>query len=84
MLEEEILNAIIIEQELSKLPPVDADMLLLLYKIRQPEGYEGPWPPKITDIGIFIGLKYKGKPMNEATIRYRHRKLKKLWQMSKT
>lgn len=79
MNEDVILNDIVIEQELARLKPWDADMVRLLYRLEPPLDYPGPWPPKITDIAVFIGTKYNGRPLHEATIRYRHRKIKRKW-----
>lgn len=82
MNEDSLLTVIFVEQEIAKLAPADADMVLLLYRIRAPLGYTGPWPPRMSDIAYFIGMKYKGKPVNDATIRYRHRKVKRMWLLA--
>lgn len=71
MTEDDILTAITVEQLLVTLAVPDQVMLLMVYRISCPADYTGPWPPTYTAIGHYIGMRYKGKPLREAAIRYR-------------
>lgn len=71
MTEDMILNQIDVENELKKLNPADREMLLLMFKLYKPDDWTGRWPPKLAQIGDYIGRKFEGKPLTEAAIRYR-------------
>lgn len=71
MTEDELLNQITVEQVLRKLPPHHAELLRMIERIEQPTDYTGPWPATYEQIGVFIGLKYEGRTLSEATVRYR-------------
>lgn len=78
-MEDELLSQIDIDGALAELPPETRDMVLLVYRYEAPADYKGPWPPSMDDIGHYIGMKYHGKPMSEAGIRYRRAKQEALW-----
>jgi hypothetical protein len=71
MTEDDMLNRITVEQLLNRLPPHHAELIRMIEKIDQPLDYTGPWPATYEDIGVFIGVKYEGRPLSEATVRYR-------------
>lgn len=78
--EDTILTRVTIEAELEKLHPAERAMMLLIYKIDQPEDWTGPWPPKYEAIGRYIGLKFEGRPLSEAAIRYRRDAVLGVWK----
>lgn len=69
--EDGLLTRIAVEQALSILDPADAEMLVLIYRIYQPTDWTTRWPPTYDQVGHYIGMKYEGKPLSEAAIRYR-------------
>lgn len=58
-------------------------MVKLLYAIERPEDWQGSWPPKIAEIGVYIGMRFNGKPLSEAAMRYRHKMLKRHWNIQR-
>lgn len=66
-----ILTEIELEDALSVLSAVDKELLLITFKIQKPDDWTAPWPPQISQIGKYLGLKYEGKPLSEAAVRYR-------------
>lgn len=71
MTEDEILTLVAVEEALSRLTPEFSEMMRLIYKIGEPEDWDAPWPPTFEHIGAYIGLKFRGKALSEAAIRYR-------------
>lgn len=81
MTEDQILTEIAIEKALSTLHPADRLMMLLIFRISQPLDWDlKRWPPTYEDVGIYIGLKFEGKPLSEAAIRYRRDAILKMWK----
>lgn len=78
--EEQILNRIELERQLAKLHPEDREMMLLIERFDRPDDWTSEWPPSYSDIGIYIGLKYRGKAFSEAAIRYRRNVVIKFWR----
>lgn len=70
-----ILTLIELENVLGKLPDADREMLLLLFRVEMPEDWRWPWPPRVSQIGEYIGYKYEGRPLSEAAVRYRKKVL---------
>ena len=70
-MEDFLLAQIDVRNALAKLPPVDRELVMLVYQIHQPDDWTYPWPPKTCDIGTYIGLKFDGRALSEATVRYR-------------
>lgn len=68
--EDELLDRIAVEQVLAKLSPADRTMMLMIFGIAFPDDW-GNRPTTFTSIGEYIGLKYEGVVLKEATIRYR-------------
>lgn len=54
--------------------------MLLIEKVDRPDDWTASWPPRHVDIGIYIGIKYRGKPLSEAAIRYRRNVVKLKWE----
>lgn len=75
-----IIDRIAIEDALEALPPEHCAMIKLMYGWDCPADWTGSWPPKITEIGTYIGNKYEGKPLSEAAMRYRHKVIKRYWK----
>lgn len=80
MNEDQILTRIALEVELAKLDPEVSEMMCLIYRIEMPEDWTGRWPPTFEGIGHYIGMKFRGKAMSEAAIRYRLKAVKKMWR----
>ena len=78
--EDQILAQVDIEAALSKLPPSYAVMMLLVYKVKQPDDWEAQWPPRFEDIGWYIGMRFRGHPLSEAAIRYRRDQVEAMWR----
>lgn len=69
--EDVILTRVALEQVLAPLEERDRVMLLMVFRVEFPVDYTGPLPPRYHDIADYIGRKYEGEPLAEATIRYR-------------
>jgi len=82
-MDEEIINDIAIRQALSNLSPEDRDLICLVFNFEQPEGYTGPWPATLSHIGQYIGMKYKGRPLAEATVRLRRDAVLRSWAQAR-
>jgi hypothetical protein len=80
MMDDEILNQIAIHQVLAELPDADRLTMELHYRLTQPEDYGLRWPPRFEDIGVYIGLRFRGYPLSEATIRYRVSAIQARWR----
>lgn len=78
--EDQILDRIDLERQLARLHPADRDMMLLIERFDKPDDWTAEWPPRFSDIGIYIGLKYRGKPLSEAAIRYRRNVVIRFWR----
>jgi len=78
--EDFILTLVALETELAKLRPEHRDMMLLIYKVQEPEDWPFAWPPRFEDIGVYIGLKYRGRALSEAAIRYRRDQVEAMWR----
>lgn len=79
-MEDEILNRVTVEAVLAKLHPADRMMMLLIYRVEQPDDWSAQWPPRFEDIGVYIGTRYEGKPLSEAAIRYRRDAIEGQWR----
>lgn len=72
MNEDLVLTQVDVERALAKLSPEDRAMIVLVFRVDIPADWgKRPWPPKYTDIGDYIGRKFRGSPLSEAAIRYR-------------
>lgn len=80
MTEDQILGQVAIDQALSQLTPSDAAMIRLVFQLEQPEDWGYRWPPRYDDIARYIGLKFEGTPLSEATIRYRRNAVLAMWR----
>jgi hypothetical protein len=80
MIEDHILNLVDLEHALAKLERPYREMILIIYRVWQPDDWEGRWPPTYQDIGVYIGIKFEGKPLSEAAIRYRRDQVKEMWK----
>lgn len=69
--EDEVLTRLTVDALLKPLEAADRELLRMVFLVEQPLGYMGPWPPTFADIGRYIGIKYEGRPLSEAAIRYR-------------
>lgn len=76
---ERILNRVAIDAALDSLSPPERDLIGMVTGYRCPADYEGPWPATLTDTGVYIGLKYKGRPLAEATVRNRRDAIYARW-----
>lgn len=83
MNEDDILTHIALETALASLHPADREMMLLIYYVWQPEDWgERQWPPRLEDIGGYIGVKWEipSAPLSEAAIRYRQIAIEQGWR----
>lgn len=80
MTEDDILIAIDIERALAMLSPRERMMMEIISGYLQPEDWDMPWPARFEDIGRYIGLKFDGKVISEATVRYRRDQVKAMWR----
>ncbi len=83
MNEDAILTQVALEAALSPLTPEDRETMLLIYYVWQPDDWgTRRWPPRLEDIGNYIGLKYKDPPapLSEAAIRYRQIAIESAWR----
>lgn len=69
-MDDEVLNRVTVEQQLARLEPESRTVLSLVFKIDQPTDWVAPWPPTYAAIGVYIGLKFRNRPLSEAAIRY--------------
>lgn len=69
-MEDQILDQITVAQYLRELTPERREILLLAYRVTQPDDWTETWPPRYAAIGRYIGRRYRGKPLSEASIRY--------------
>lgn len=72
MTEDTILNRIAVQQHLSKLDAEDRLVMVLVYELECPEDWTEKWPPTYAAIGRYVGTKFRGAPLSEAAIRYKH------------
>lgn len=70
MHEDELLDRVSVEQALAKLSEADRCMMLMIFGIEYPEDW-GMRPATFTAIGEYIGMRFEGVVLKEATIRYR-------------
>lgn len=83
MLEDEIINRLAIETALVSLPAHDRDLIIMVFAYDKPSDYKGPWPANLTHIGQYIGVKYKGRALSEATVRNRRDAILSSWQIAR-
>ncbi len=76
MTETELLDRVAVDQVLAKLKEGDRCMMLLIFNIELPEDW-GSRAVTYSSIGAYIGRRFEGKALPEATIRYRHQELVK-------
>lgn len=79
MLEDDILNRIAIETALALLDPADRELIVLVFHYERLPGWDGEWPPSLSEIGRVWGLRWEGAPLSEATIRYKRDELIEKW-----
>lgn len=80
--EDDILVRLVVEDALAKETELDRVMMLLVHKIEVPSDWPGPWPYTFVDVGRYIGLRFRGVPLSEATVRYRRDLIHKRWRIS--
>ena len=73
MNEETVLNRVACEQLLVHVPPEHRLVLTLVYGLETPADWpwkDTTWPPTYAAIGWYVGMRFRGKPLSEAAIRY--------------
>jgi hypothetical protein len=78
--EDALLAQIDLENLLAALPESRRVMMELLYRLREPDDWVRPWPPTIEEVGDYIGRRFEGVPLSEATIRYRRNAVLAQWR----
>lgn len=78
-LENELLNAVAVEQVLSHLDPQSRAVVEILFGISLPEDWPFVGTPTLSMVGMYVGVRYTGVPMTEAGVRWvRNRAMTKL------
>ena len=76
------LDSITIEQLLATLDPEASLIVALSFGLVYPTDWPwgtGPWPPTYAEIAAYVGLRTRGRPLSEASVRYiRKQALKQL------
>jgi hypothetical protein len=73
MIEDGVLNRVTVAQLLATLADEPRMVLELTFGLTYPEKWPWPnskWPPTYADVGFYVGVKFRGKPLSEAAIRY--------------
>lgn len=73
MMEESVLNRVACEQLLETLSAEHRLVLELVFGLESPEDWpwkDTTWPPTYAAIGWYVGMRFRGKPLSEAAIRY--------------
>lgn len=65
-----MLDNVAVEQVLAQLSEADRVMMLMIFGIEFPSDW-GNRPATFTSIGEYIGMRFEGVVLKEATIRYR-------------
>jgi hypothetical protein len=74
------LNRVAIHHELAKLSPMDRAIITLHFRYAIPHDYIGLWPPRLADIGHYIGRKYRGRPLSAPFVHARVEHILYRWQ----
>lgn len=77
---DEIINRLAIEEALEQLPIHERIIVEMVFHYRKPDDYEGQWPANHTEVGKYVGLRFHGKPLSEATIRNRRNTIVQRWK----
>jgi RimJ/RimL family protein N-acetyltransferase len=85
-LEDAVLNAVAVAQALALLDAEEPrEVLRLLFGLWVPDDWPFPGPATLPLVGIYIGMKYRGRPLAEASVRLvRDRALRQLHQRMHT
>ncbi len=73
MEENEVLNRVAVEQLLAGIEAQDRLVIELTYGLMVPKDWPWPiqrWPPTFAEIGWYVGMHFRNKPLSEASIRY--------------
>lgn len=70
MTEDDMLNKIEVQRYLAKLTPERATVLLLTEGFGVPDDWTAGSVVTYQAIGIYVGNKFRGRPLSEAAIRY--------------
>jgi hypothetical protein len=68
MLEDLILTRLSIDAALTKLTPVERDVMRMLYAYDQPDDYNDQWPPTLTLVGVYVGQRHFGRRISEGRV----------------
>ena len=71
--DETVLDTMTIEQLLGKLDPESRLVVELSFGLTYPKDWpwkSGPWPPTYAEIAAYVGMKTRGRPLSEASVRY--------------
>lgn len=82
ILDEAPLDPVTMEQLLNQLEPESRMVVELSFGLMYPKDWpwsSGPWPPTYAEIAAYVGMKTRGRPLSEASVRYiRKQALRKL------
>jgi hypothetical protein len=74
---DEILDKLSLTQALSLLAPEPRLVIELSFGLIEPTNWPWKvvqWPPTDVEIGVFVGTKFRDRPVSEATVRYIRKK----------
>jgi len=74
---DEILDKVSLAQALDRLAPEPRLVVELSFGLVEPLNWPWKvttWPPTDVEIGVFVGTKFRERPVSEATIRYIRKK----------
>ncbi len=81
---DQLLDRVTVEALLAQLPEEPRLVLALTFGVYCPEDWPWPhsrWPPIHSEVGMYVGHRFRGRPISEATVRYiRTSALRKLQQ----
>jgi hypothetical protein len=73
LFEEDFLDPLTLEQLLGKLDVEGRLVIELAFGLVYPKDWpwsSGPWPPTYAEIAAFVGMKTRGRPLSEGSVRY--------------
>jgi hypothetical protein len=74
---EEILDKLSLAQAIALLAPEPRLVVELSYGLVEPVNWPWKvvqWPPTDVEIGVYVGAKFRDRPVSEATVRYIRKK----------
>lgn len=73
VMEEPAIDPVSLEQLLAKLDEEARLVVTLSFGLEYPKDWpwtSSPWPPTYAEIAAYVGMKLRGRPLSEASVRY--------------